>query len=132
MERCSLTELSYRRKQSPVRCSPAMAEMWCKSKRYCTTGLCPFAGQVCIRVGRCENPDSSMKTISRPFRRVFLSRGQVRFFQSSIATSSRSRAWRSGFWRADSHLPQQTPDMRFAVPHPELALDEHAHPLECP
>jgi len=106
--------------------------MWSQLKQYCTTGLSPFTAQVRTRVGRCENPDSSMKTISRPSLRAFFEPwpGALLPVHDRHLVAFQRTALR--LLAGKTHLPEQAPDMHFAVPNPELALDEHAYSLECP
>ena len=66
-----------------------------------------LGAQVRTRVGRCDSPASSTKSISLASRRAFLSLGNVRCFQCSIAASSRSRARRSGRWLQNPICPSK-------------------------
>ncbi len=69
---CSfLIEPSCNRNKQFVRKIPTITEMCVQLKWNWMTGVCPLGAQVRTRVGRSLIPDSSMKTISRSWRRAF-------------------------------------------------------------
>ena len=78
-----------------------MAETWSQLKQVHHRTL-PLDRPGANRVGRCESPASSMKTISRPSAGFFEPRPDA-LLQSSMATSSRSSAVPASAGKA--HLP---------------------------
>lgn len=66
-----LMEPSCRRKQALLRLTLAIIDSYFQSKWNWITGVCPLGAQVRTRVGRSDNPDSTMKAMTRPSRRAF-------------------------------------------------------------
>lgn len=85
-----------------------------------------------VRVGRSDNPDSSMKAIGLPWAEHFFERRPglaLPLVHGRIVALDGAPL---GLLRAEAHAAQYAPDMYFAESDAIQALDERAHPLERP
>jgi len=93
----------------------------------------PFGAQILTRVGRSDNPDSSMKTISRrSAAHLFFERGQGLALPRQHGLVVALDGSSLGFLRAEAHRAEQPPDMDLAEAHAVQPFDEGPHPFEGP
>ena len=95
------------------------------------TGVIPRRPQVCDRGGPSTGRTRLRRRSSRRGRRGASIRGQVSFFHTSTAPSSRSIP-AAPIWQDQPPPLQQVPDSRDGVLHPELAGDQVADPGQRP
>ena len=96
------------------------------------TGVWPLGAQVRTRVGRSLRPDSSMKTISRPWRLAFFERRPGLALPDLHGVLVALDGAALGLLDRETQAAEDAPDVRLAELDAVLPLDEYAHALERP